>query len=331
MAAKGVKKALPAGMLNPKFLRALEQGKFTGDSDQDKIILSTLKNLDPTAIPAFLASVTAPGGLEATVKGLTDLPRQVATGNHEAMAEMAGFGLSLPLGMLMNKVPGITSKVSKPGFTSRKSVGGSTTTLSKTKQTQSRSQLNTRISHSELRKDLSGDLLLSALNNSVRRVKVGGKDLASPAALDYHPEGGRLDDGAFRRGPLRQVGNSMGARKRSRPIGVDRHYEEIQSTRSGKYGMLHAIEAEMRQGTAFRDPVAYRMAISFVEALDDDLLDGVWLRFKDSVSVGDGEPIQGFYDLVGQVISVSREYRAQVKTNWRGKEIVVNRQSVAKR
>jgi len=90
------KAKVPAGLFGTEDPKVVEMFEKMGH--EGKTILATLRNLDPTQAPAFVAQLTAPGGGKQTVSGFKNLINRAAQGDMDAWAELRGLGNAFLVG-----------------------------------------------------------------------------------------------------------------------------------------------------------------------------------------------------------------------------------------
>lgn len=120
-AAQFIKEKLPNGLLRPDLEAEMRKMGMNG-----KVWAETLKNLDPTQMPEFVAAVTAEAdktgqsGVAKMGRGLSDMIRRVGEGDEDAAAQVMGmfnaFTLSAAVGGLKTGLkPAGVSKALRAG------------------------------------------------------------------------------------------------------------------------------------------------------------------------------------------------------------------------
>lgn len=74
---------------------------------EHKVFAATLKNLDPSQIPGFIASLTAPSGAKEMGEHVEGLIQRIGKGDEEALVEMRGMIHALVLGGVFEGVGGV--------------------------------------------------------------------------------------------------------------------------------------------------------------------------------------------------------------------------------
>ncbi len=93
--AEGIARKLPNGLLRKSLEEDMRKLGFGG-----KVTAETLKNLDPTQVPQFIAQITQEHGPGAAgvAAGFKELFRRAATGDEDAAAQLLGMGYAAGVG-----------------------------------------------------------------------------------------------------------------------------------------------------------------------------------------------------------------------------------------